>query len=76
VTLTGHAHTHSARGAALASVGVATGLTLLKAGAAWATGSVAVLGSLADSGLDLVASLITLGAVAWAMRSRHSRNRC
>jgi len=68
VTLTGRAETHSARGAALASVGVATGLTLLKAGAAWVTGSIAVLGSLADSGLDLVASLITLGAVAWAMR--------
>ncbi len=68
MTLTGHADTGSARGAALASVGVAAGLTLLKAGAAYATGSVAVLGSLADSGLDLVASLITLGGVAWAAR--------
>ena len=63
-----HGHGTSARGAAFASVGVALLLTMLKAGAAWATGSVAVLGSLADSALDLIASLITLGGVAWAMR--------
>jgi ferrous-iron efflux pump FieF len=49
--------------AALASAAVATLLLVMKAGAAWATGSVAMLGSLADTGLDLVASLITLWGV-------------
>ena len=37
--------------------------SLLKAYAAWATGSVAMLGSLADTGLDLIASLVTLFGV-------------
>jgi ferrous-iron efflux pump FieF len=49
--------------AAVASVGVALFLLLLKGYAAWATGSVAMLGSLADTGLDLLASLITLYGV-------------
>ena len=49
--------------AALASVGVALSLLMLKAYAAWITGSVAMLGSLADTGLDLVASLGTLWGV-------------
>ena len=49
--------------AALASVTVALFLLVLKGYAAWATGSVAMLGSLADTGLDLVASLITLYGV-------------
>ncbi len=75
MTLTGRAEHATARNAALASVGVAGGLTLLKAGAAWATGSVAVLGSFADSGLDLVASLITLGGVAWAARPADNDHR-
>jgi ferrous-iron efflux pump FieF len=55
-----------ARRAALASVAAATLLGGLKAYAAWRTGSVAVLASLADSVLDLVASLVTLGGVHWA----------
>jgi ferrous-iron efflux pump FieF len=55
-----------ARRAALASVAAAILLGALKAYAAWRTGSVAVLASLADSVLDLVASLVTLGAVHWA----------
>jgi ferrous-iron efflux pump FieF len=46
--------------AALASVATALFLLGLKAYAAWRTGSVAMLGSLADTGLDLIASLITL----------------
>lgn len=54
------------RRAALASVAVATILLVLKAGALWMTGSVAVLGSLADTGLDLIASLVTLIGVRWA----------
>jgi ferrous-iron efflux pump FieF len=49
--------------AALASVAMALFLLLLKAYAAVQTGSVAMLGSLADTGLDLVASLVTLFAV-------------
>jgi ferrous-iron efflux pump FieF len=49
--------------AALASVSVALLLLLLKSHAAWATGSVAMLGSLADTLLDLVASLVTLFGV-------------
>jgi ferrous-iron efflux pump FieF len=55
-----------ARQAALASVACAILLGSLKAWAAWRTGSVAVLASLADSLLDLVASLVTLGGVHWA----------
>lgn len=53
----------TARGAALASVGTALLLLGLKALAAWRTASVAMLGSLADTGLDLVASLVTLWGV-------------
>ncbi|MEA3066387.1 MAG: ferrous-iron efflux pump FieF [Sphingomonadales bacterium] len=62
-----HPH-HEAHGAltaraALASVSVALFLLALKSYAAWATGSVAMLGSLADTGLDVLASLITLYGV-------------
>ncbi|ODU20327.1 MAG: divalent metal cation transporter FieF [Sphingomonas sp. SCN 67-18] len=49
--------------AAIASVSTAALLLSLKAYAAWATGSVAMLGSLADTGLDLIASLMTLYGV-------------
>lgn len=52
--------------AALASVGVALLLLALKSVAAWQTGSVAMLGSLADTGLDLLASLVTLYGVKLA----------
>lgn len=52
--------------AALASIVMAVALVVLKAYASWHTGSVAMLGSLADSSLDLVASLITLAGVRWA----------
>jgi ferrous-iron efflux pump FieF len=48
------------RSAALASVSVALLLVGIKAWAAWSTGSTAMLGSLADTVLDLVASLATL----------------
>jgi ferrous-iron efflux pump FieF len=51
------------RNAALASVSVALLLIALKGYAAWRTDSVAMLGSLADSGLDLIASLVTLYGV-------------
>jgi ferrous-iron efflux pump FieF len=61
----GHHHHHAQRGsltsgAAMASVSVATLLVILKGYAAWETGSAAMLGSLADTGLDLIASLVTL----------------
>lgn len=52
--------------AALFSVGMALFLLCLKAFAAWHTGSVAMLGSLADTGLDLLASLVTLYGVKLA----------
>ena len=51
------------RKAALASVSVALVLAALKTYAVWRTGSIAMLGSLADTGLDLIASLVTLLAV-------------
>lgn len=56
------------RRTAFLSVGVAATLTLLKAWAWFASDSVAILSSLADSGLDLAASLFTLAAVAYAAR--------
>jgi ferrous-iron efflux pump FieF len=52
--------------AAIASVSVALFLLILKSYAAWTTGSVAMLGSLADTGLDVLASLITLYGVRLA----------
>ncbi|MBB4099995.1 cation diffusion facilitator family transporter [Sphingomonas kyeonggiensis] len=64
-----------ARRAALASVCSAILLGLLKAWAAWTTGSVAVLASLADSVLDLFASLVTLGGVHWASQPADENHR-
>ena len=52
--------------AAIASVSMAVSLLGLKAWAAWQTGSVAMLGSLADTALDIVASLVTLFSVRLA----------
>ena len=49
--------------AARASLATALFLLVLKAWAALATGSVAMLGSLADTALDLVASIVTLWGV-------------
>lgn len=51
------------RSAALASISVALLLVGLKVWAVFATGSTAMLGSLADTVLDLVASLATLAGV-------------
>lgn len=48
------------------SVGVAVVLIALKAFALGASGSVSILASLADSSLDLAASLVTFFAVRWA----------
>ena len=52
-----------ARSAALAAIATALFLAALKGWAVWHTGSTAMLGSLADTGLDLVASLATLTGV-------------
>lgn len=51
------------RSAAFASIAMALLLAGLKGWAVWRTGSTAMLGSLADSALDLVASLATLAGV-------------
>ena len=52
--------------AALASIAMALFLVVLKSYAALQTGSVAMLGSLADTALDLLASLVTLAGVRFA----------
>ena len=52
--------------AAWASLSVALFLLALKIWAAWTTGSVAMLGSLADTALDFIASLVTLFGVSIA----------
>lgn len=66
-----HNHHHEAHGtltsrAAIASVSMALFLLALKVYAAAETGSVALLGSLADTGFDVVASLLTLFSVRYA----------
>jgi len=72
----GHIHAHIPAGlttrAALASVATAVFLLALKSYASWTTGSVAMLGSLADTGLDLIASLVLLyGVRVAAMPADH-----
>jgi ferrous-iron efflux pump FieF len=61
--------------AALASASVALLLLVLKGFAAHETGSVAMLGSLADTGLDLIASLVTLWGVRVASEPADSEHR-
>ena len=51
------------RSAAIASIAMALFLAVLKGWAVWRTGSTAMLGSLADTSLDLIASLATLVGV-------------
>lgn len=71
----GHEHGATTTRAALASVATALFLLALKGYAAAQTGSVAMLGSLADTGLDLVASLVTLFAVRYAMQPPDNEHR-
>ncbi|HYC67284.1 cation diffusion facilitator family transporter [Brevundimonas sp.] len=67
MTTTPHDDAHlAARSVTRLSVGVAVVLIALKAFALGASGSVAMLASLTDSALDLVASLATFFAVRWA----------
>ncbi|HMI40160.1 MAG TPA: cation diffusion facilitator family transporter [Sphingomicrobium sp.] len=61
--------------AAAASVSAALFLLCLKGWAAMATGSMAMLGSLADTGLDLIASLVTLAGVRIAALPADSDHR-
>ena len=63
-----HNRAFLARSAAMASISVALVLVALKTWASWRTGSTAMLGSLADSALDLIASLATLTGVWIASR--------
>ena len=64
-----------AQRAAMASVATATILLGLKGYAAWVTGSVAMLASLADTGLDLVASAMTLFGVRFAAQPADHNHR-
>ncbi len=75
-----HRHSHAHRTtltsrAAFASIGMALFLLGLKIFAVWQTGSVAMLGSLADTGLDLLASLATLYGVRYAAQPADSEHR-
>ena len=63
------------RNAAIASVATAFFLLALKGYAASVTGSVAMLGSLADTGLDLIASLVTLLGVRVAAQPADEKHR-
>ncbi len=80
-----HAHYHPrahgaernalTRKAAMASVSMALFLVALKIWASWETGSVTMLGSLADTALDLVASLVTFLGVRWAAMPADAEHR-
>jgi ferrous-iron efflux pump FieF len=80
---TGHRHPHISRSDADAAtrlatnvaVGMALLLILLKSYAWWNSGSAALLGSLADSFLDLVTSLIMFGAVRYASQPADAEHR-
>jgi ferrous-iron efflux pump FieF len=63
------------RGAAFASIAMALFLGVLKLWAVWQTGSTAMLGSLADTALDFVASLATLVGVWVAARPADESHR-
>jgi ferrous-iron efflux pump FieF len=81
VTGPGHGHAHGAERAALtaraalASIAMAVFLIGLKAWAAIETSSMAMLGSLADSGLDLLASLVVLMGVRVAAQPADTDHR-
>ena len=75
----GHAHGAEratlTKRAAMASISMALFLVALKVWASWDTGSVAMLGGLADTALDLVASLITFFGVRWAAMPADAEHR-
>ena len=70
-----HAHGKLNRSAAYASIAVASLLAGLKIWAVIQTGSAAMLGSLADPGLDLIASLATLAGVWVAAQPADNEHR-
>lgn len=70
-----HQHAGLNRSAAFASLSAAGLLLGLKGWAAWSTGSTAMLGSLADTTLDLVASLATLLGVWIAAQPADDKHR-
>jgi ferrous-iron efflux pump FieF len=70
-----HDHGSLNRSAALASIAVASVLVGAKAWAAWTTGSAAMLGSLADTALDLVSSIATLAGVWVAAQPADEQHR-
>jgi ferrous-iron efflux pump FieF len=61
------------KSAAYASIAMATLLMGIKSWAAWTTGSTAMMGSLADTGLDLISSVATLAGV-WIAGQPADRN--
>ena len=80
----GHHHGHGVHGAergeltrraAMASVTMALFLVVLKGWASWGTGSVSMLGSLADTALDLIASMVTFLGVRWAAMPADAEHR-
>lgn len=68
-------HAALTRSAAFASISAAVVLLALKAWATWSTGSIAMLGSLADTALDLIASLATLLGVWIAAQPADDKHR-
>lgn len=63
------------KSAAYASITMAALLMLIKSWAAWTTGSTAMMGSLADTGLDLISSMATLAGVWIAGQPADSNHR-
>ena len=63
------------RSAAYASIAMALFLAVLKGWATWRTGSTAMLGSLADTALDFIASLATLWGVWFAAQPADAEHR-
>ncbi len=61
------------KSAAFASITMAASLMVIKSWAAWATGSTAMMGSQADTGLDLISSMATLAGV-WIAGQPADRN--
>lgn len=61
------------KSAAWASITMAALLLVIKSWAAWSTGSTAMLGSMADTGLDLISSVATLAGV-WVAAMPADRN--
>ena len=61
------------KSAAYASIAMAALLMAIKGWATWSTGSTAMMGSLADTGLDLISSVATLAGV-WVAGQPADRN--